>query len=141
VLLRVPGIVFRRLSLVHCVEIELGVVVLDRLEVHSEGLLDAVRSQLVDLHNQFCIVETHLRGPTSTGFAFSSPLIVVSCHGVDGRVEAEWRYCRVVRKARTRTYVSHAAFVGVGVVPDIPRSERCLLQRPGATATHRRRAN
>jgi hypothetical protein len=41
VLRHVFGIVLCRLSLVHCVEIELGVIVLDRLEVHAQGLLDA----------------------------------------------------------------------------------------------------
>ena len=42
VLLHVLGIVFDRLSPVHGVEIELGVIVLDGLEVHPQGLLDAV---------------------------------------------------------------------------------------------------
>jgi hypothetical protein len=41
VLRHVFGIVLCRLSLVHGVEIELGVVVLDRLEVHAQGLLNA----------------------------------------------------------------------------------------------------
>ena len=35
VLLHVFGIVLRRLSFVHGVEIKIGIVVLDRLEVHS----------------------------------------------------------------------------------------------------------
>jgi hypothetical protein len=35
------GIVLRCLSLVHGVEIEVGVIVLDWLEVHPESLLDA----------------------------------------------------------------------------------------------------
>jgi len=47
VFLHVFGIVFHRLSFVHGVEIELGVIVLDRLEVHPQGLLDAVRTSLV----------------------------------------------------------------------------------------------
>ena len=34
------GIVLRRLLLVHGVEIEVGVIVLDWLEVHAQGLLD-----------------------------------------------------------------------------------------------------
>jgi hypothetical protein len=42
VLRHVFGIVLCRLSLVHGVEIELGVIVLDRLEVHAQGLLDAL---------------------------------------------------------------------------------------------------
>ena len=41
VLLHVFGVVLRRLSSVHGVEIELGVVVLDRLKVHPQGFLDA----------------------------------------------------------------------------------------------------
>ena len=50
VLLHVLGVVFHCLSFVHGVEIKLGVVVLDRLEVHPEGFLDAVaRSQFVGL--------------------------------------------------------------------------------------------
>ena len=42
VLLHVLGIVLDRLSPIHCVEIELGIIVLDRLEVHPQGLLYAV---------------------------------------------------------------------------------------------------
>jgi hypothetical protein len=41
VLRHVFGVILCRLSLVHCVEIELGVVVLDWLEVHAQRLLDA----------------------------------------------------------------------------------------------------
>ena len=52
-LLHVFGVVLRRLSLVHGVEIELGVIVLDWLEVHPKGLLDAVGwSQLVGPRKQ-----------------------------------------------------------------------------------------
>ena len=42
VLLHVLVIVLDRLSLVHGVEIELGVLVFDGLEVHPQGILDAV---------------------------------------------------------------------------------------------------
>ena len=45
VFLHVFGIVFHRLSFVHGVEIELGVVALDGLEVHPQGLLDAVSDE------------------------------------------------------------------------------------------------
>jgi hypothetical protein len=41
-LLYVFGIVLRRLLLVYCVEVELGVI-LDRLEVHAQGLLGSAR--------------------------------------------------------------------------------------------------
>ena len=37
-LLRVPGIVHHRLSFVHVVEIKLGVVTLDQMEVGSLGM-------------------------------------------------------------------------------------------------------
>ena len=46
-LLHVFGIVLHRLSFVNGVEIEVGVVVLDGLEVHPQALLDAVRTSLV----------------------------------------------------------------------------------------------
>jgi hypothetical protein len=55
VLLHVFGIVLRRLSFVYSVEIEFGVVVLNRLEVHPQSLLDAVWSQLAGPCNRFCI--------------------------------------------------------------------------------------
>jgi hypothetical protein len=42
VFLHVLGVVLHRLPFVHCVEVKLGVFVLDRLEVHTHGLLDAV---------------------------------------------------------------------------------------------------
>ena len=42
ILLHVLVIVLDRLSLVHCVEIEFGVLVFDGLEVHPQGILDAV---------------------------------------------------------------------------------------------------
>jgi len=47
VFLHVFGIVFHRLSFVHGVKIELRVVALNGLEVHPQGLLDAVRTSLV----------------------------------------------------------------------------------------------
>jgi len=43
ILLHVLGIIGRRLSFVHGVEVEPGVIVLDGLEVHAHGFLDAVR--------------------------------------------------------------------------------------------------
>jgi len=46
--LHILGVVLHRLSFVHGVEIKLQVVVLDWLEVHLEGLLDAMDwSQLI----------------------------------------------------------------------------------------------
>ena len=42
VLMYVLGIVLRRLSLIHGVEVKLGIIVLDGLEVHPQGLLDAI---------------------------------------------------------------------------------------------------
>jgi hypothetical protein len=57
VLLHVLGVVLRCLSFVHGVEIELGVVVLDRLKVLPQSLLDAVWSQLVGPRNQSGILE------------------------------------------------------------------------------------
>jgi hypothetical protein len=81
VFLHVFGIVFHCLSLVHGVEIELGVIVLDGLEVHPQGLLDAVRYQSVGPCNLSRDPETYHRGSTLTGFGFSSPLIVVSYCG------------------------------------------------------------
>ena len=42
VLLHVLSIILNGLSPVHCVEVELGVVFLDGLEVHPQGLLDTV---------------------------------------------------------------------------------------------------
>ena len=51
VLLHVIGVILRRLSFVHCVEIKPGVVILDRLEVHPEGLLDTIgESQYIGPH-------------------------------------------------------------------------------------------
>ena len=41
-LLHVFGVVLGRLSSVHGVEIELGVVILDGLKVHPQGLLNAM---------------------------------------------------------------------------------------------------
>ena len=42
VLLHVLGVILHGLSFVHRIEIELGIVVLDWLEVDPEGLLDAM---------------------------------------------------------------------------------------------------
>jgi len=78
VFLHILGVVLHCLSFVRGVEIKLWVVVLDWLEVHSQGLLDAIGwSQLVGTRNRFYISKTHHRGSTLTGFALSSPLIVV----------------------------------------------------------------
>ena len=46
VLLHVFGIVLHRLSSVHGIEIELRVIVLDWLEIHPQGLLDAISGQV-----------------------------------------------------------------------------------------------
>jgi len=46
ILLHIIGVVLHRLSSVHSVKIEAGIVVLDWLEVHPEGFLDTVWSQL-----------------------------------------------------------------------------------------------
>ena len=48
VLHHIFGIVLRRLSLVHGVEVELGVVILDRLEVYAQRLLDVCWGQFGD---------------------------------------------------------------------------------------------
>ena len=49
VLVHVLGVVLHSLSFIHRIEIELGVIVLDGLEVDPEGLLDAIgRFQSVD---------------------------------------------------------------------------------------------
>ena len=91
VLLHVFGIVLCRLALVHGVEIELGVVVLDQLEVHPESLLDAVWSQLFVLPNRFCISKTYQRGSMLTSFALSSPPIIVPCpRGCMGEQRCFW---------------------------------------------------
>ena len=42
VLVHVLGVVLHSLSFIHRIEIELGVIVLDGLEVDPEGLLDAM---------------------------------------------------------------------------------------------------
>ena len=55
VLLHVFGVVLRRLLFVHGVEIELGVVVLDGLEVHPQGFLDAIWGQSIGPCNRFYI--------------------------------------------------------------------------------------
>jgi len=46
VILHVVCVVLRRLSFVHGEKIKLGVIVLDRLEEHPEGILDAIWGQL-----------------------------------------------------------------------------------------------
>ena len=49
VLVQVLGVVLHSLSFIHRIEIELGVVILDGLEVDPEGLLDAMgRCRSVD---------------------------------------------------------------------------------------------
>ena len=49
ILVQVLGVILRSLSLIHRIEIEFGVVILDGLEVDPEGLLDAMgRCQSVD---------------------------------------------------------------------------------------------
>ena len=83
ILLHIVGIVLRRLLFVHCVEIDLGIVAFDRLEIHPESRLDAVWSQLVAPQSQGS--GTHHRGSTLTGFTLSSPPIVIFRHGVDER--------------------------------------------------------
>jgi len=45
VVLHVLGIVLGRLPFVHGVEIEFGVIVLDGLEEHPQGILDAISSK------------------------------------------------------------------------------------------------
>jgi len=47
VLLHGIGVVLRRLSFVHGEEIKPGVIVLDRLKEHPQGILDAVWSQFI----------------------------------------------------------------------------------------------
>ena len=42
ILLHVLSIILDRLSLIHGVEIELGVIFLDGLEIHPQGILDAM---------------------------------------------------------------------------------------------------
>ena len=41
VLLNIVGVVFSRLPLVHCIEVETSVIVLDGLEERSESILEA----------------------------------------------------------------------------------------------------
>ena len=79
VFLHVVGVVFHRFSFVHGVEIKPGVVVLNWLEEHPQGLLDAIWSQLAAPCDRFS--KTHHRGSTLTGSVFPSPLISISVHG------------------------------------------------------------
>ena len=85
----------RRPSFVHGAEIKPVIIVLDRLEVHPEDLLDAVWSQLVDRCNRSASLNAPGR-TTLTGFAVSSRLIVAS-HAV--LVESE--ICVNIWKVRT----------------------------------------
>ena len=53
VLLHVLGVVFHGLSFIHGVKIEPRVIILNGLEVHPQGLLDAVRqSKIIGPYNQ-----------------------------------------------------------------------------------------
>ena len=89
VLLHVLCVVLRCLSFVHGVKVKFWVIVIDWLEVHPEGILNAMTcSQFVCLDDRFCLSETHHRGSRLTVFAVSSPLIVGSHYRrVDGTVE------------------------------------------------------
>ena len=78
VLLHVFCIVLHRLPLVHGVEIELRVIILDWLEEDPEGFSNATWSQLVGPHNRSYTCETHHQGSKLTSFRFSSPLIAVT---------------------------------------------------------------
>ena len=77
VLLHVLGIVLDRFSSVHCIEIELGIIVLDGLEVHPQGLLYAVWRQPFSVAIGSEYLRTHHRGSMLTAFTFS-PLPVVA---------------------------------------------------------------
>jgi hypothetical protein len=59
VLLHVFGVVLHSLSFVHGVEVDLGIVALDWLEEHSEGLLEASWNQLASPSNRFRISEAN----------------------------------------------------------------------------------
>ena len=50
IFLDVVGIVLHRLSLVHCIEIEAGIVGLDGLEEDSEGILEATSAQRLAMY-------------------------------------------------------------------------------------------
>ena len=85
VLLHVLCVILHSLSFIHRVEIELGVVVFDRLEVDPEGLLNAMgRSQYSGHLNQTWNTTAHHRGPTLTGLELSSPLIATSSEEESG---------------------------------------------------------
>ena len=99
ILLHVPGIVLDRLSLVHGVKSELEVIVLNGLEVHLQGLLDATWRQLVYPCGQFRVSETHHLGSTLTGFMLSSPLIVASYRGKKWRTESLCKIFATVQRA------------------------------------------
>ena len=58
VLLHVVGIVLRCLSFVHRVEVKPRVIVLDRLEEHPQGLLDAIWSRFNGPRNRIYISRT-----------------------------------------------------------------------------------
>jgi len=113
VLLHVFSVVLRRFLFVHGVKINLGVVVLDGLEVHPQSLLDTVWSQFVGPCNRSRIPKTYHRGSTLTGFTFSSPPIVVSYRwGNIGWFER--------REYELPTYPKHSAvLVRVHVTPYI----------------------
>ena len=70
VLLDIHIIVLVRLSFVHGVEIELGIIGLEGLEVRPQGLLDTTWRQLVYPCGQFRVSATHHRGSILTGLAF-----------------------------------------------------------------------
>ena len=114
-------IVLHRLPFVHGVEIELGVIVLGWLEVHPWCLLDAIGlGQLAGVCNRFS--RAHHRGSMLTGFAFSSPLIVVSYRWDGCGIRSTLGDSRMVRKARLGIHVSCVAIVDglwrlLGAVP------------------------
>jgi len=78
VFLHAFGVIFHCFSFVHGVEIKLGVVALDGLEVHPQSLLNTVQNQSVGPCKRFCDSEAYHRGSILTGFGSFSPLIVVS---------------------------------------------------------------
>jgi hypothetical protein len=123
VFLHIFGVIFCRLSFIHGVEIELGVVGLDRLEVHPESVLesvlDAVWSQLVGPRNGIWIPGTHHRGSTFTGFAFSASLIVASCRRVGGEVAVLWELWLLWGGSKNKNliHVAHALCLSAPVSP------------------------
>jgi hypothetical protein len=134
VFLHIFGVIFHRLSFIHGVEIEFGVIGLDRLEVHSEcileSVLDAVWSQLVGPRNGIWIPETHHRGSTFTGFAFPASLIVASYHSVGGGVavlQGLWLLWGGSKDESADPRVSCTVLVRTRVTPDMSNSERYIL--------------